>query len=601
MRLVKHRPEVTLHAPRFLVPGQSAVLEARVRADRSVPVDYVRIDLSGTERATHGSGKSQTTDRTSVLALAANVMGEGELPRGTHRFPCRFDLPPDLPPSYSGRRVGTEYTATVRVSIPWWPDRVEHFVITVVPSAVAGREAESKVWSSDVHGPRGTGPHLEVGLAGDVVVPGDVLSGTVALSNVAHNRYEKVRLALCLLETKYDSAGRDRGTVRAREWVASVPAERAGEGERIPFNLAVPKVSWPTWRSRLWSLAWSLEVRAEIAWARDLTIEVPIEVLASGSSVHASEEPTTPVVGAERIQRLWSRVAAEVGLSFDGSTMQGRVGDVSIGVRREHRGPDGLHLVGEIRYPSVHLGIDGGLVSGFRRLIGGGVSFGDARWDGEHYIAGRDPVQVRSFGVVLFALLRQHRVSDFDDEHIEIERADTGTGYESLRAFAASLRQLALTVPRARDAIPPPEAMEPHVESWQALARELSGQLELSRMAVAGRYRGFGCEVFTDWSTEGEARRTAVVLRSPFPIDAEDRFGWTPRTELDGYASRLPRGAPELLEALGEEALSWAVGEEAVTVSLPAPLPEPAPVVLPRLEVMARLIGLLRREAGPYR
>jgi len=238
VRLIKHRPQVTLHAPRYLVPGESPVLEARVAAERPVPVDYVRVDLSGTERATHGSGKNQTTHRTSVLALAANVLGETELPAGTHRFPCRFDLPADLPPSYDGRRVGTEYTATVRVSIPWWPDRVERYVMTVVPAPVAARETEPRVWSSDVHGPRGKEPHVEVGLARDVVVPGDVLSGTVALSNVAHNRYEAVQLTLCLHETKYDTRGRDRGTVRVREWAAQVPAKRAGEGEGIDARQA---------------------------------------------------------------------------------------------------------------------------------------------------------------------------------------------------------------------------------------------------------------------------------------------------------------------------------------------------------------------------
>jgi hypothetical protein len=57
-------------------------------------------------------------------------------------------------------------------------------------------------------------------------------------------------------------------------------------------------------------------------------------------------------VGSARLELLWETVARHTGCEPEGTTMRTTVGSVSVDVRREHRGRDGVYVVGELRYPA---------------------------------------------------------------------------------------------------------------------------------------------------------------------------------------------------------------------------------------------------------
>lgn len=597
---IGHRPEVQLRAPRELVPGTRVPLQLIVKPAREVAIEFIDLTFEAVERAS-GAGNSNAGEAVRLVARRVRLAGARVLPAGSHELRSELDVPGFLPPSYSGPHGSTEYVVSTRVSVPWWPDRTESWVLFVRRPPVELVAPRPVYYATDRSGPRGREPHIECSLPDEMVVPGEVLSGSFALGNVAHNRYRQVKLSLVGTEQVFHSDGRLKATTELARYSLAVPLQSPSEAEPISFRMRLPAVMAPSFRSRLWSVSWLLAVSADLGWARDVTMQVPLVVVSPGSRRAEGAQLAVPTIGSDRMRRIWHAVGEELGMELSGDVLRGREGDVDVAVRREHRGADGIFLVGELRYPSLGLHLDGGVASGFQRLLGGGISFGDAAWDGTHYIAGREPDQVRSFGAVLFDRLRQHRVADLDDEHLVLERADAGTIQSALLLFATSLVELARAIPAARDAIPPPARMAHAVPAWERLAASLEGSLELARMAVRGHVDGRACEVFTDWSPDGQPLRTVLAVSTATPIGEEHRLRWSAAGYESGDLTRAPRDAADLLLSLQEGALSLELAEDGMRLSLGAPIEAPEPDVSRRLRRMIRVLALLRERSGPYR
>ncbi len=588
-----------------------------LKAAREVPLDWVKVELKGVEQATFGSGKHSRRKRHQLLNLRAELSGARTLKPGKTELRCRFRLPADLPASFKGRRAAIRYEMTVRASIPWWPDAREAFVVQVTPQPGSPQQQPARFASE---GPSGTQPYLEGSLSSNVLWPGATLTGAVALSNVAYNRYRDVKLSLYGREAVASGWSSHESKVQRYELRVRPSGEHV-EGQPIPFSFAIPAHLSPAYRSELSRLDWFFEVRATIRLGSDLSLLLPMALQAAPDPGAARESTISapPTVGSPRLQELWRGVASEVGLEQVGGEMRGRVGQrVGVRVRREHRGRKGMHLVGELRYAELHLELQLRPATGLRKHLGGGVLTGDAPWDRDNYLLGRNAPQLSGFIARLQPTLRPFALAQMDDVHLEVEHRGTGQKGPALRQFAQQVVALAQALDGALGAIPPPAApgLDWDLPAWQACARRLSGALETARMAVPeGSLDGQPVSLVTVWQTGDEddaplcttelSLRHGAALASALELTMDrdsDGLRWArggAAVALD-QISELTVEARAQLEALASRVDALELSHETIHASIPGLLLDPAPA-LEALDAAARLGLLLRRSAGPYR
>ncbi|MBW2528189.1 MAG: sporulation protein [Deltaproteobacteria bacterium] len=601
MKLIKHRPTVRLRLPAEIHPGEKVRVETVIDAKRPVGVDAITAEVNGNEECTVGSGKSSRTYRKHLVRLKAGLSGPREIPTGRTTIPWHFTLPEDAPPSYDGRRAETQYGVSIRLDIPWWPDRSGCFVAQVTYPPIAAERSTPQVFSTHPSGSSGGEPHVECSLESQTLVPGAELRGSIALFNVAANDYRKLVLTLVARESRRDTSGVPRGTaLEAHRFQYEIPLTDPIEGDGIPFHLRLPEAMPISFQSHLWSLSWTFEAKATLDWRRDVTLHVPLMVVPKGSQLPAPDRYAIRTVGSERIQQIWQQVAAELEMKLDGSTLWAKRGAVRVAVQRDHRGRDGTFLVAKLRFPSLHLHLDGGLASGFHRLVGAGLKIGADDWDRRHYVTGRESAQIRAFFRPLKKLLASQTVSDLDDEHMVLELRDAGQTKSPLAKLATAALRFADAIPAARAAIPPPSVMKEALPTWQALAKRLGGPLETARMAVQGRFEGAKVEVWTDWSADDRAERTALVLHLGFPVEDDHRLTWCRGTWTAGELQQLPGLARAFVPQLLAGATGLEIARERIELSVAAPLMD-GMAALDHLHRLTKLAGLLRGKAGPYR
>src|SRR5205823_9261019 len=104
---------------------------------------------------------------------------------------ARFELPPDLPPSYRGRNTGVAYELEVRVDIQRRRDRRGRYEVVMLPPRLGPPPPQPPlVLCTDARGPIGERPYMEASLDGVDVEPGGIVAGRVALFNLGHDRVE---------------------------------------------------------------------------------------------------------------------------------------------------------------------------------------------------------------------------------------------------------------------------------------------------------------------------------------------------------------------------------------------------------------------------
>ncbi len=613
MKLIKTRPKIRLILPEWAHPGDRVVAEVVLEAKREVPIEFVQCTLTGSQRSQWGTGNQSRSYRLPVVALRAQPAEAGRLPPGASRFRCAFDLPRTLPPSYGGKRSAVEYVVAVHVSIAWWPDAKERFVLHVRPAPAVIEDAGRSLHSTSPEGPSGDEPHLEFSLHERHILPGDTVRGELALTNVPFNRYREVHLALVGVERVSSAEQRVLGTETAWRYAIVLDVRSAAEGEPMPFAMKLPEDLPPTFAATLTKLDWFFEVDAKLGWGKSIGARVPVAVLPKASKrQQAKSRHAVPTVGNPRVSAIWQEVGEIHGVTFEAqeSRLVGKHGDVELTVTREHRGGDGIFLVGRLSFASLHLGLDGGVVTGLRRVFHRGLALdslpwladeeGLDAWQRRHYLAGRDDHQIGSFLEPLFPTLLGLRLADISDEGLTVELRDAGVTRAHLAGFVEDVKLLAGAVVRGRAAIPAPSQMRDAEPSWRALAQALGGRLETARMAVSGRFEGAAATVVTEWSASGEPRHTVIALEAEDAVAEKHALLFSEGRWVSGDLEELPQRARALIRELVEGAVSLSVEPERIELCVHAPLSDAAHVTT-WLERLAALAATLRGQQGPYR
>ena len=312
MPLLKRRPEIQLFAPTTIVMGQPVRVRAVLRCAEPVPVDSVEIELVGTGVWFTSSQYGRHRNTSSFSRWVARPLRERtELTAGEHTLSAGFEVPPDMPASYVGRRLTIEWTVRVHVDIPWWPDARATFVVFVAGQSEAPKAPPRRVFASSTEGPQGRKPYAEISLGSTVLEPGGRLQGKVALANTASNDYRALRLSLVAVETVPGLVSSwSQHDVRARY---EVPLPEPREDTPIEFALRLPADLAPEFCTRTLALAWFVEARLDVAWSVDTKLWIPVTVRASRAS--GGEEAAAPLaVGSERLALIWAEGRAASGL-----------------------------------------------------------------------------------------------------------------------------------------------------------------------------------------------------------------------------------------------------------------------------------------------
>lgn len=615
MRLIKARPKIQLILPSYARPGDAVDAEIVLTAKRPVELRRMTCRLVGEEAVVIQQGQYGSRWARTLCAYEARLLEEQTVPEGRSKHQVRFRLPEGLPPSYNLRRgewvsqgASVDYTVSVALDIPWWPDAEADFTLVVQSPPQQVDDEGATLHATSVEGPSGKEPHLEFSLSSRQVMGGDTLRGELALGNVDFNRYKTAILAL----TGYESLLRESGDrvqrVEAARYAVELDVSSATEGQAIPFGMKLPGELAPSHQSKLWALDWVFEVKIRVAWGSDLVAQVPVEVLPSGSNRRRTPRKAPPRIGGERMAAIWTAVGGELGLTFDAdeAALTGSAGPVALRLRREHRGADGLFLVADLRFSSLGIGIDGGQAGSLRRVMGGGVSIGDESWDEHHYLTGRESRQVEAFARRLRPTLLPLGLADIADDRLVVERRDAGQSRAALSRFGQDVLALAQALPRARRRIPPPAAMTAARDGWSKLAEGLGGELRAGDMAIFGRYEGAPVAIATVWAPSGEAEHTSFEYRGDDLVAEKDQLVWADgriraRGPADGDPQRLGKRARTLIERATDRSKSLTIATDRLVLwDARAPILRTEPLEQ-RLAQLAELAAALRGHGGPYR
>lgn len=597
----KHRPDISLRCPATVSPGEPFIATVSLETKAPVDVKWVTAELAGKMRGSVGSGDSRSSKRVGVCTLAARLCEERRLHKGINTFRASFTIPSGSPPSYRTHDARVEYEMSIRASIPWWPDAKRTFEINVgLEEPMVPHPGMARLIAS-ADQPTGLDPYIEASIAQDVFAPGDVITGSVAFSNVAKNRYKGARLRIIGTERvdigKWTKESNDRTDLEF-----AMPLDPV-EGQAYPFRLRLPDHLPPSHQTTYWTLSYVLEIEAQRSWARDLAIAVPFTIVPRRFKTRsAPARRALPTIGSERIAAIWAEAASETGLTLEDDALRGEVTGVAVTIGRDHRGREGTFIVGELEYPP--LGLDLSIQRGGRfDLLGrDDIEIGVSKWDRRHRVEARDAEQTRAFLLEVGGSLARFRTVVMSDRTLRVEVKDAGTQPGPVRAITEAIVTLARALADARRRIPPPGAMTSDVQAWTRLAEELSGTLDHVRMEVRGTTGALPVVISTEWTKRGSPLLTALEVTTEVSVERSLRLLAPDFTVLGGDPGALASAEiQDLIRRIGEHpASAITVAPNGVRVELPAPLTDFTAAVT-RLRTMTQLVRALGPSAGPYR
>jgi len=510
MALTRRRPHLAVYLPRRVLPGTSFEVRFELEAVRPVPIDYFDVLLTGDTFVALGNRDRYAT--LSPLALGARVAPAGELPQGKQTYTCRFTLPPDAAPTFDGHLVRRAYELRAHLSIPWWPDLRSSYVVVVGLPPPTTRSGEPLLYSSAPDGPKEREPHAEVSLASSELAAGETLRGAVALSNVEHARYTGIHVSL--VGHEYAPSLERRGEFG--RWEVDVPAKEFREAEPVEFSLRVPELP-PSSSGGMFRVWWMVEVRVRRRLGKDLVLSLPITLVASSASESDVPRRAPPNVGKPRLEKVWNEVGRDVGMQLEDERLVARVEHVDVMVHREHLRAE-AHLLGELSFEPLGLGLVGAVKSGLERVFGSdGVEIGHFR------LRGHDGAQVQALADALRPLLAGFELQRLDDRRLVFALSGSGASREPVERVARAALEIARLLPRATRALPAPAAVD--FAAWRALAALLDGALHPAPPKLTLERDGRAVTVEQRWH-EGVPAGVEILLGQVVPESCAQMEGW---------------------------------------------------------------------------
>ena len=593
---MRSRPDllVTLR-PAQVAPGEKVRVDVVMTSTAETPCKEVVIQLIGTEkRYKHTVSSNNSSHRVyhERQICAFEVVHDGfTLTPGKHTRKCRFIVPPDAPPSFSSSFSTIEYLLSVRIDIPWWPDRRGSFVVPVpVPPRPA--LATSPVRYTSHPAPVKKALFIEASLAADDLATGESVEGAVALANVQHHRVRRIEAHLVTIETplvKSSAGPTEIGTVK---WVLF--EGKPDEGQSIPFALRIPPEQVPTFESAFLNVTHQLRFVAVIALGSDVVVSVPVTVhRPAAGDVSPDARPVR--LGNARRKANWTKVARKIAapdvhaeLPDDTGTTEEnesgsdemivRVGGSQVHFAAEHRGSDGPFLVGHVQWPRI--GLELRIAERKWLDMGKGLAMGGAF--GERFlVTAREERQARAFfGDGLKKALLRFREAGLDDDSAAF--ASPGSPHTSsglLEFVQAVLRVVRLVSEASNDALPP-LVLEPARRSYRAFAKQMQGELTRGDMSMAFVAKGLAMSIRHRF--EGE---TALETSIASPVAATKAVTAERVTELGKGRSVKP----ELVDG---------------AIRIWVPLVTDPSQLETEIEALAQIVRAAtgdRTQAGPYR
>jgi hypothetical protein len=576
--MLGHPKVEVLLSPSPVFPGQSLLVEARFASKRKVKTRGVSLSLVGTERFLDEQSPSHRFLALTATFAPVELAGPGQTLR------ARFDLPPNVPPTVSGRYAKIGYELSLNVDLPWWPDLDREYVVAV--SSPAQESApEPRVFVSS-HDARGKGLYAEMTLPSRCIAPGKVLRGAVSFTNVSRLGRMRPYLAFVCREGHRGTSGFD--TERFTFELGDMPAE---DGVAIPFRVRFPETAARSFEGVLGHVSWTMEVRVGTnagAFRGDSIMAIPIQV-GDFREAAASAAPSV-AIGRTRRAAVWRDAAAELGMRFDevDTRLHAEIGRVVLELTPEDLASTGPCLEARLAFPRVGLGLSVRPRSLRDLLPWGETKTGDRHFDGALTARGRDEALVRAFlDDVLRRALLECPEATLDDARARF--AAPGAGFEKTAVLLHARRSLALA--HAIDAslarLPAPSTLSDEARGLEEIARSYDGRFVPAAMAIDGA------------SLRGVRVDLGLVLEPPSVVVGRFVRATPPSIERLADAAETERGKAIVaeLERAGEMRL-----REVIEVELPA-APGGNAALLAVLEHAVALVELAERGpgAGPYR
>jgi len=273
--------------------GQTLTWGVTIRAKRPVTLGTARTRLWCEERAVHGSGKSQSVHRNTLLEQSQVFPGQALAPGQAVVLRGSLPVPPTSLPSYRGAYNTIQWTVSMGVPVPGiCPDIKKKARLWVVP-VIEGAPAETRPeWSpaSRAEADRApaeasaatSGPLCATLQTGDSdrqgmpVVP----VGSTAQLNVSLQTEQEIRCRGVRCQVGYRIFGRGN---EERKWVSE---ERlihegpllAGAPITYPLTVTVPAEGPVSFSGQLVNCEWRLRVRVDIPLWPDKRLDLPFVV-----------------------------------------------------------------------------------------------------------------------------------------------------------------------------------------------------------------------------------------------------------------------------------------------------------------------------------
>jgi len=592
---VRSRPLVRVLLARSpLEPGEPFDVDVVLGSRSETPTDFVDVTLVGEVSTAIPQGKTVAVRSAQHVPKQYFRWSPGTLAVGEHRQRFRFELPHWAPPSYraAGGWCRVSYTVEVHVAIPMWIDRRAYFGVPLAaPPRVPGAGTQAIV-ATHSNGPQSGAMYIECSIDATQLTPGEELRGDVSFANVSVKRIRRITLSLVGTERTREPYNAVNAVLRYATTLVSGPPP---EGENFPFRFSIPRDLWPSFDARLFNLAWTFEVRADVVLGSDVVLTIPIEIARLPPGVEPPPRSHRAVpVGRQRLARLWTIVAQRAGLTYDeqSATMIASRGVVSMSLGREaYEGT--LGTVAVFRYP--HLGMDvrmreRGLFAMLTR------TFTLPNEDANHRftVTGREHSQLMAFfDADLVRYLHTATRVELDDDQCRIHVPGAASSAATLEAVVKAATHVMELLDASISRIPPPLEMTSSVAAWKTFADSVGGRLELGRVWIHdASIGGFRFEVGTVFEPDSETPR-GTLLRVPIEPPLEQA-----PTVDDAGLSAVARDALKALAA--DEGFHADTNELGVYIEGPTPDPS---TLLPKIEAMISVLRALRGAvaAGPFR